>query len=64
MFPVIAMQIFDLKNSVIAIKQYLVMISNLYLTLNYLQVRGAKVFCGGCALKLNYYNLKLSDERF
>lgn len=21
-------------------------------------------FCGGCALKLNYYNLNLSDEGF
>ncbi len=31
-FPVIAMQRFDFKNSIIAIKLYLVMISNLYLT--------------------------------
>ncbi len=32
MFPVIAMQIFDFKNSIIAIELFLVMILNLYLT--------------------------------
>ncbi len=31
-FPVIAMQRFDFKNSIIAIKLFLVMILNLYLT--------------------------------
>ncbi len=42
---------FDLKNSIIAIELYIVLVLNLY-------------FCGGCALKSNYYNLNLSDERF
>ncbi len=32
LFPVIAMQIFDFKNSIIAIELFLVMILNLYLT--------------------------------
>ncbi len=32
LFPFIAMQIFDFKNSIIAIKQFLVMILNLHLT--------------------------------
>ncbi len=32
-FPVITMQRFDFKNSIIAIKLFLVMILNLYLTL-------------------------------
>ncbi len=32
MFPVTAMQRFDVKNSIIAIQIYLVMILNLYLT--------------------------------
>ncbi len=32
MFPVIAMQIFDFKNSIIVIKLFLVMILNMHLT--------------------------------
>ncbi len=54
-FPVVAMQRFDFKNSNIAIKLYL-MFLNLYLPQNDLKVkRGVKVwFCGGCALKWNY----------
>ncbi len=44
MFTVIAMQRFDLKNSIVAIKLYLVMILNLDLPQNDLHVkRGAKV---------------------
>ncbi len=43
-FPVISMQIFDFKDSIIAIKQFLVMILNLYLTSERSQVKiGVKV---------------------
>ncbi len=43
-FPVISMQRFDFKDSIIAIKQFLVMILNLYLTSERSQVKiGVKV---------------------
>ncbi len=65
LFPVITMQRFDFKNSIIAIKVYLVMILNLYLTSDLKVRRGGKVwFCGGCALKLHFYKLDSSDEGF
>ncbi len=60
--PVFPVQRFDFRNSIIAIKLVLVMILKLYLTS---VKRGAKIrFCGGCALKLNYYILNSSDEGF
>ncbi len=60
-FPAIAMQRFDFKNSIIAIKLY-IMILNLYLRSE--QSPSKSLICGGCALKLNYYNLNSSDEGF
>ncbi len=51
----ITMQRFDIKN-IIAI-----MVLNLYLTSGWSQ---SKWFCGGCALKLNYYNFNSSDDGF
>ncbi len=61
-FPVVAMQVLDFKYSIITIKLYLMNL-NLYLTSEWSQ--GAKVgFCGGCALKLNDYNLNSRDEVF
>ncbi len=40
------------------------MILNLYLTQNYLKVKEVlKVwFCGGCAWKFNYYNIKVTKD--
>ncbi len=64
-FPLIAIQVFDFKNSII--KLYFVMILNLYLTSEWSQSKkkGAKVWFGdGSALKLNFYNLNSSDEGF
>ncbi len=56
-FPVITMQRFDFKNSTIAV----VSCYDFKSVLN----SGAKVcFCGGRALKLNYYNLNSSDEGY
>ncbi len=43
MFPVIAMQIFDFKNSIIAIKLFLVMILNMHLTSEILHQNDLKV---------------------
>ncbi len=57
----IAMQRFNFKNSIIAIKLY-IMILNLYLSSE--QSPSKSLICGGCALKLNYYNLNSSDEGF
>ncbi len=61
-FPIMAMQRFDFKNSIIAIKLFIVMILNLYLTSEWSQSeKGTKVwFCAGCAFKLNYYNSSLT----
>ncbi len=46
----IAMQRFNFKNSIIAIKLY-IMILNLYLSSE--QTPSKSLICGGCALKLN-----------
>ncbi len=43
MFPVIAMQIFDFQNSIIAIKLFLVMILNMHLTSEILSQNDLKV---------------------